>query len=450
MANKKDYFRDIIEEYNAHFQSWGNSASWGLTEFKMLEDLIYKSSKMRINAITLERFFHQKTSNPQTATSNALCMFLGYAGYAEFITEKNNQAKKLPANSYPEHREAQPAPLPETPAASHEAKVAGGERHFGNGIYVTIILILLVSLCMVFFKENIKEKYDHSFFSSVVFRLVSPVKGFAPYTVKIEYDIPDRLMEHIRIDCIEANGDMVTKQLLAEQHDFYATFIYPGTGYCQLRYKDHVIQTISILSRTRGWSTYIKEERSGDYFVLPFSDTETVNGYLTLPIERIAPKAVTDKLFVSYTYYTDSLVDGDNFIIEARIRNSVDHDHGIPCYDVMMYAFSDTSLHGFALNENCYSYLKFVSSENTVLGGTHDFRHVNFDPQSWHVMRIRVVNKKTSFYLDDNIVLQLDYKVSLGMVNEFTFRFKGCGAVDYVKVMNLREEIIYREDFDTR
>ena len=87
-TSKKDYTKNIIEEYNIRLQSWGNSDSWGLTEFKMLEDLIYEASNMRINANTLKRFFQQKTSNPQVATYNALCMFLGYASYAEFIIKK--------------------------------------------------------------------------------------------------------------------------------------------------------------------------------------------------------------------------------------------------------------------------------------------------------------------------------------------------------------------------
>lgn len=39
-TSKKDYTKNIIEEYNIRLQSWGNSDSWGLTEFKMLEDLI--------------------------------------------------------------------------------------------------------------------------------------------------------------------------------------------------------------------------------------------------------------------------------------------------------------------------------------------------------------------------------------------------------------------------
>jgi hypothetical protein len=65
-------------------------------------------------------------------------------------------------------------------------------------------------------------------------------------------------------------------------------------------------------------------------------------------------------------------------------------------------------------------------------------------------MRIEVIDKKTTFYLDGEAVLQMDYLNSIGVVNEITFRFKGCGAVDYVKVMNLQNELVYQEDFESK
>ena len=66
-------------------KSWGDSDTWGLNQFKMLEDLIAEVTHVRINANTLKRFFQQRTSNPQLATKNALCVFLGYSGYSEFV-----------------------------------------------------------------------------------------------------------------------------------------------------------------------------------------------------------------------------------------------------------------------------------------------------------------------------------------------------------------------------
>ena len=77
MVSDADYAKLIIEEYNQRLKSWGDSDTWGLNQFKMLEDLIAEVTHVRINANTLKRFFQQRTSNPQLATKNALGVFLG-------------------------------------------------------------------------------------------------------------------------------------------------------------------------------------------------------------------------------------------------------------------------------------------------------------------------------------------------------------------------------------
>ena len=52
-------------------------------------------------------------------------------------------------------------------------------------------------------------------------------------------------------------------------------------------------------------------------------------------------------MFVSYVFYKEKLIDGDNFIYEARVRNSK-QENAVPCSDIIMYIHSDTAMHGFA------------------------------------------------------------------------------------------------------
>lgn len=452
-TSKKDYTKNIIEEYNIRLQSWGNSDSWGLTEFKMLEDLIYEASNMRINANTLKRFFQQKTSNPQVATYNALCIFLGYASYAEFIIKKT----QAPTNdnssiAKKEEHEDNTTLINENTDDKKEETTpkVSPLKHFPAKKYSKISVILVILGVILFFTysywNTFKQKYEDKLLSSIIFKSVT-TKGASPFTTKIEYNIPKQLIDSMYIMCIEANGDRSKRKLSKDKQEIYASFIYPGKGLCQLIYKGKVINCVEVESRTPGWSVYLKEERSDYYLSLPFNCTNTDNNYLTLPLKEIPKDAITDKLFVSYTYYQDSIIDGDNFIFEARVRNSTTEDNGVPCNDIMMYIFSDTGLHGFALNENCYSYLKFISSENTIMGDQHDLSRLNFNPEQWHVMKIEVKDKNTNFYLDDKVVNQMNYNQSLGSANELTLRFKGCGAVDYVKVRNDKNELVYEKYF---
>ena len=56
----KRYIKEIIKEYNILLESWGSSESWDLNQFKTLENMIFETTKIDVNANTLKRFFQQK------------------------------------------------------------------------------------------------------------------------------------------------------------------------------------------------------------------------------------------------------------------------------------------------------------------------------------------------------------------------------------------------------
>lgn len=57
--------------------------------------MIFETTKIDVNANTLKRFFQQKTGNPQLATKDALCRFLGYSGYTDFVMKKTKKEESV-------------------------------------------------------------------------------------------------------------------------------------------------------------------------------------------------------------------------------------------------------------------------------------------------------------------------------------------------------------------
>ena len=100
------------------------------------------------------------------------------------------------------------------------------------------------------------------------------------------------------------------------------------------------------------------------------------------------------------------------------------------------------------MNENCYAYIKFVSGENEIKGDQYSLQQFDFNPSQWHVMKIKVIDKKTTFYVDGKAVLNMGYNNLLGFANELILRFKGCGAVDWVKISKPDGELVYEENFN--
>lgn len=451
MQPEETYVKVIIREFNKKLSSWGNSDTWTNNQFKVLEDLIYDKSHIRIHANTLKRFFQEHTPNPQLSTRNALCIFLGYAGYNDFVMRKTEQAPQdggIPASP------AVPSGQPEEIQTGEQRQevLAGGMQPVKSETmtpartpkwiwaWLVALLVVVVAAFAWFGRgDEIEAAPDDVALS------VSVDKGVSPLTVTMEYDVPESILPGTTIEVMEANGDVVVSPLATAKGKKYATFVYPGLGYVRLKQGDKVLKELPIESRRRGWQVFVSEGYSRSVKNLPI-DTMRADGYLSLPVESVPQESRTDKLFVSYSYYSPDLVDGDNFTVEARVRNSA-MEGGMPCYDTMLYVFSGSKMHGFALNEDGYAYFKFISGDKSFTGDRHDFSFIKYDPNEWHTLRITVKDKHTTFFLDGSTLLETTYEEPLGMVDELTLRFKGCGAVDYVRLYDAAMRPVFEENF---
>lgn len=113
------YIKEIISEYTTRFVSWGPPDSWDLDQFKTLENMIFEATEVTVNANTLKRFFQQRTGNPQLATRDALCSFLGYAGYTDFVIKKTRivEAANAPVDTNAEEPDEKQKSIPAIPPA---------------------------------------------------------------------------------------------------------------------------------------------------------------------------------------------------------------------------------------------------------------------------------------------------------------------------------------------
>lgn len=439
----------IIREFNRKLSSWGDSDSWTSNQFKVLEDLIYEKSHIRIHANTLKRFFQEHTSNPQLSTRNALCIFLGYTGYNDFVMRRTEQAQQDVAAASASSA-APPAAVAQAEAATAPAAASAvreadsrARRPWLRPLVVAAVVLIAVGAAVALWlgSEGRGDAYD-----DMVRLTASAAKGVSPLTVTIEYDVPEEIVDDTRILVTEANGDVVSRPLTAAAGRTYSTFVYPGLGFVRLVRGDRVIKELQIESRRRGWQIFVSEGYSST--VRNFTvDNAVADGHLSLPAADVPVDARTDKLFVSYSYYQPELVDGDNFTVEARVRNS-EAEGGIPCFDTMFYVFAGSQMHGFALNEDGYSYLKFISGDKSYTGDRHDFSFIKYNPREWHSLRIDVRNRHTTFSLDGTILLEIDYDEPMGMVDELTLRFKGSGAVDYIRLYDADMKLVFEDDFD--
>ncbi|TWF40457.1 hypothetical protein FHW36_104139 [Chitinophaga polysaccharea] len=434
------YIKEIIREYNARFASWGPSDSWDLDQFKTLENMIFELTNTMVSANTLKRFFQQRTGNPQLATRDVLCRLLGYTGYIDFVMKKTQKEEPLPASTDTADR-----PIPDIVQAPQETPVTPVKPKSRRLIYFLIALLLLIGGALLY-TLKISDSYTKYQLSKIEFA-ASDTKGMNPLTVTFSYDIPSGLLDDIQLIFEEPNGDTLSKKLSKPVGQVNATYIFEGDGFCHLQYKGKTFKTIGIEIRKPGWSVFTRNERKGIFRTASIRQAYHKDGYVSMPLDSVVPEARPNHLFVSYIFYKEQLVNGDNFMLEARVRNSA-LENAIPRSDVMLYILSDSGRHGFALNEAGYAYIKFISGEKTIMGDEYNLSSLNFNASEWHVMGIRVENKKSAFYLDGKRIWNIDYNKPIGEANEIILRFKGCGAVDYVKLSKLDGQLVYEQDFN--
>lgn len=434
------YIKEIIREYNTRFASWGPSDSWDLDQFKTLENMIFELTNTMVSANTLKRFFQQRTGNPQLATRDVLCRLLGYTGYIDFVMKKTQKEEPLRVLT-----DTADKPIAETVQAPQEMPVAPAKQKSRWLLYSLVALVLLIGGALLY-TLKISDIYTRYQLSKIEFA-ASDTKGMNPLTVTFSYDIPSGLLDDIQLVFEESNGDTLSKKLSRSVGQVNATYIFEGDGFCHLQYKGKTFKTIGIEIRKPGWSVFMRNERKGIFRTAPIRQAYHKEGYISMPLDSIVPEARPNHLFVSYIFYKEQLVNGDNFMLEARVRNSA-LENAIPRSDVMLYILSDSGRHGFTLNEAGYAYIKFISGEKTIMGDEYNLSGLNFNASEWHVMGIRVENKKSAFYLDGKRIWNIDYNKPIGEANEIILRFKGCGAVDYVKLSKLDGQPVYQQDFN--
>lgn len=476
------YVKEIIKEYNERLHSWGHSDTWNLTQFKTLANMLNEATNININAATLKRFFQQHTGNPQMATKEALCIYLGYKGYTDFVMRKEAELQKKspagpdstspsegndtavtardishttdkvePTDTVTNTRTGNASfPISSKPTTGMENISLAQEyiRHHQKSrkYLAALVLATLIILGISAYQYWLKDVYIEYLLAKIEFS-VSPQSGNSPLTVSFSYDIPEKLMKDITIGYIEANGDITERRLPENIHSVNTTFIYEGEGYAYLKYKDREIKRLAVKSHNPGWSVSVRDERRNFYKTYPIDEVVKDKGYISLPFDSIPMDARTNHMFVTYTYFKENLIDGDNFVLEANVRNSPE-EHAIPCSDIIMYIGSDSATHGFAMNEQGNAFIKFISGENEMKGDTHSFNQHNFSAATWQVMKIAVEGGDSKFYIDGKLIHEMQYKQPVGTINQLIFRFKGCGAVDWVRLSKPDGRIIFEETFN--
>ena len=89
---------------------------------------------------------------------------------------------------------------------------------------------------------------------------------------------------------------------------------------------------------------------------------------------------------------------------------------------------------------------KSIFNANTFPNSTID--KIMWDFEEWKTVTVEIKQPNLKIWFEDKLVWESVYDDKIGVFESMEFSFGGSGTVDFVKVWNEKEELVYEEDFD--
>ncbi|MDD6209081.1 MAG: hypothetical protein PUB21_00575 [Bacteroidales bacterium] len=431
MINDQSIIKQIILEYQIKYNLDPDPNKVTSFQLKIIEDDILRITNIAISESTLRRIFQQKTGNPQLATLNALCICLGYNNYSEYVRAKSTKNKISESDS----TLSEPAPPTQTKNKIQKKRKKQSKWFF-------IGLSLLIGGALLFITGKVTEKL---LFNSIIFEPNRTI-GTQPTTFHIICDIPWLLPNHFSIEYIDADGSLIgPRKIEHRQTTIHKSFFLIGTNTIRLKYKERIIRELQFVILKNGWNIRIP----GKDLSMDIRSQFIKNGTLSIPFDSTIISVIQkNNIFSHYQYYSErSLGDGNNFTIEAKVCNS-ERDGGIPYYDINVDVSSDNGSHAITFNSQVNSYNNLHSGEIVISGEFDDLSHIKYFPSEWQVIIIKVENQIAKYYINDELQYTLSYKRPLSELHFINIRFKGLGAIDYVRITDKHGKCTFFDDFN--
>ena len=441
---EKEYIGLIIKKIEDSLQ-WKPSDQWAEYDYKKLSDLIFQKTNTLISPLTMKRIFRSVpgTYNPKHGTKNALAQFVGYTDWQDF-TEKEHVSISQTAVSSESN-----------PVVNEDEEDILAEKKADNTIVQMLITAAILIgfgllLYLLWHGVNGKDELNRIELSSDI------IYGELPFTATIHYDITGVKDEEVYLN-YNYNFSDVKKPLDRNKHEIHISFELPGSYTIAMRTATRVIKQTYITGISRGWYAYYFSK--GNFgackkeYLSPL-DTflyDTIHdGYLYFSPEEMKNFGanITKPYFLNNSIYSDFGVNGNNCSMEIRFRNAL-KEGGISCQACQFHLVGDTGWIHFSLtNPKSYSYTFVNLSGEGYSGETSDFKALGVNMNEWGVIKMISKNKRMSLIYNNDTIFNTPNNRPVENVRQISVISQGTAKIDYVRLFNRSDSIVYCEEFD--
>ncbi len=310
-----------------------------------------------------------------------------------------------------------------------------------------------------FYKEWKFQKFTQAELDKVVFE-VDTIYGLpnAPKTLQVRYDV-----SHLEGDSVEVRFassfdwrydprvNRIEKKAKAA-HLYYS----PVHEQIELYVDRQLVKTIHQKIQFSNWVATVFQFMDNDQNrSWQGIDSAKVwqKGRLHIPPQIIDQKDYPEPQ-TKFTYFPlkELPIDGDHCTILYRIRNSTE-DGGLRGKTVSFginNGRNEKNEFGIISCKNSYWNRiicgKSVFNANSFLNST--VNKIIWDFEEWRTVKIEINQPNLKIWFEDKLVWESIYEDKIGVFESMEFAFGGSGTVDFVRIWNEKEELVYEENFE--
>ncbi len=404
----KYFSSDIIRLKKALIKrlEWGPAEEWHSSMFTELSKSIFARVGVMISAITLKRFFGviKHEGVPSITTLDVLSKFMEYENWRTFRLNKRR-------NILPSVR-----------------GVTSRSAYVLFGFALAIVTVLLIANQ----RPEIPEWPEGITFSS---RALTK-----SYPNSVVFDLDLKQVKADRIQIQQYWDTRKTIDIAVDQRQATGIYYFPGYFRAKLMIDGISIKEHDLFLKSNGWIGTIEYEPVPKYFT---PKTTGDNG-LNYPSELLAEIIESETPLVSVYHYIDDMgnVSGDNFHLEASIKNSYD-DKWAVCQAAQIYIIGSSGAMIFPFSKvGCSSENNLMLNDVYLDGKEVDLSAFGVDLDNYTSIKIDVKEQDVSIAIRDQKIYQGTYSSSMGRLVGLRFKFLGLGEVEFFQLKDQHQRAL--------
>jgi hypothetical protein len=458
-------------------------------DLEYLADCIEEKSGISLSLSTLKRLWKSDYDKmPHPSTLQALVSVLGYKDWQTFKLREAEAPEAAAVANMPEAKETQGASegtdvpersaspaaaivpkttelpeaietpkiakevqediqVPKAPSVPKPAKKHTYTIRFNPWLLLPLVAAVAVGCWLIAFRKGPPNKKP-VINGAVTFTGNKTVSQGVPNTIIFNYDVTNVDADSFYLQ--QSWNPLEKVKLDPNNHVYSSIYYFPGFHRAKLIANDSIIKRFRVHITTDGWLPLTRYSLTDGNPIYLQKENMVRNGSLHLTRDDLVAASVNMEKKVILSYYNIREFDNtqsDHFSIDTRIR--CDSLQTVACPGFELVIVCEEHIYFVRMmGKGCERDIAVKVGE-VVHDGIHkDLSVFGRNLYQWQHLQIKIVDKKATIYLDEQPVYSIPYKKDFGRVVGLSYNFSGAGAVDYVRLMNGDNRVVYADEFN--